>query len=209
MPDFLFEQKAMAQGYRRVAGLDEAGRGALFGPVVAAAVVFPSEKITTETRGWLSEVDDSKRLAPRKRKRLCREILTHADSVGWGVISSREIDRNNIYWASLEAMRQALAALSQPPDFLLVDGLKLNGVNYCQERIPQGDRKSLSIAAASIVAKVLRDEMITRLDRLFEGYGLARNKGYGTQEHFTALKSRGPSVCHRHSFNLRINTDNE
>lgn len=209
MPDFSFEQKALAKGFRRVAGLDEAGRGALFGPVVAAAVVFPCEWINAEVRGWMSEIDDSKRLSPRKRKLLCRQILAHADGVGWGVVSNQEIDSQNIHWASLDAMRRALRALPLSPDFLLVDGFRLNGVNYSQEKITQGDRKSLSIAAASIVAKVLRDEIITHLDQIFEGYGLARNKGYGTQEHFSALQSRGPSVCHRYSFNLRIKQDDE
>ncbi len=209
MPDFQFERKALAQGYHRIAGLDEAGRGALFGPVVAAAVMFSRERIDDRICGWLNEIDDSKRITPRKRKQLCRLILIYADSVGWGVVSNQEIDKINIYWASLEAMRHAVANLPQSPDFLLVDGFKLNKVNYPQEKILQGDRKSISIAAASIVAKVLRDEMIIHLDRIFEGYGLAKHKGYGTKAHFAALQNWGPSVCHRRTFNLRIDTDHE
>ena len=209
MPDFQFERKALSQGYRSIAGLDEVGRGALFGPVVAAAVMFSSKRINAGSRGWLREIDDSKRINPRKRKQLCRLILVYADSVSWGVVSNQEIDKNNIYWASFEAMRQALAKLPRSPDFLLVDGFELNEVNYPQEKILQGDRKSLSIAAASIVAKVLRDEMIIHLDRIFEGYGLAKNKGYGTKEHFAALQHRGPSICHRHTFNLRKDMNHE
>ncbi|NOR16023.1 MAG: ribonuclease HII [Candidatus Aminicenantes bacterium] len=209
MPDFQYERKALAQGYHCIAGLDEAGRGALFGPVVAAAVMFSRERIKNRICGWLTEIDDSKRITPRKRKQLCRLILIYADSVGWGVVSNQEIDKNNIFWASLEAMRHAVANLPQSPDFLLVDGFKLNKVNYPQEKILQGDRKSISIAAASIVAKVLRDEMIVHLDRIFERYGLAKNKGYGTKAHFAALQNWGPSVCHRRTFNLRIDTDHE
>lgn len=209
MPDFQFERKACTQGYRNIAGLDEVGRGALFGPVVAAAVMFSQEQIESRICGWLDEVDDSKKISPRKRKYLCRQILICADSVGWGVVSNQEIDKNNIHWASLEAMRKAITNMPQSPDFLLVDGFKLNNVNYPQEQILQGDQKSTSIAAASIVAKVLRDEMIIHLDRIFEGYGLAKNKGYGTKTHFAALKDWGPSVCHRLSFNLRIDTDHE
>jgi len=209
MPDFQFERKALSQGYRSIAGLDEVGRGALFGPVVAAAVIFSRECIEAGRCGWLREVDDSKRITPRNRKQICRLILINADSVSWGMVSNQDIDKTNIYWASFEAMRRALAKLPQSPDFLLVDGFELNEVNYPQEKIIQGDRKSISIAAASIVAKVLRDEMIIHLDRIFEGYGLAKNKGYGTKEHFSALQHRGPSICHRHTFNLRTKASHE
>ncbi len=209
MPDFQFEKKALERGYHCIAGLDEAGRGALFGPVVAAAVVFSSDRINDRICGWLNEIDDSKRVTPRKRKQLCRMILIHAAAVGWGAVSNQEIDKRNIFWASQEAMRHAVANLPHAPDFLLVDGLKLNDVNYPQENILQGDRKSISIAAASIVAKVLRDEMVIHLDRIFEGYGLAQNKGYGTKAHFAALQNGGPSICHRHTFNLRIEADHE
>lgn len=207
MPDFQLEKSALAQGYRAIAGLDEAGRGALFGPVVAAAVVFPSAVIDGRIRDWMCEVNDSKQLSPRKRQRLCRLILQHAEAVGWGMASNVEIENQNIHWAALESMRRAVERLALEPDFLLVDGFRLNGVHYSQERVPQGDTKSITIAAASIVAKVLRDEMVVHLDRIFEGYGLAKHKGYGTREHYQALQRLGPSVFHRRTFNLKDRAD--
>jgi ribonuclease HII len=203
MPDFSLERSALRQGYRAVAGFDEAGRGALFGPVVAAGVMFPSRLFNDGIQGWMREIDDSKRLTPAKRKRLCRLILHHAGAVGWGSVSNTDIDRLNIHRASLEAMRRALERMSVMPDFLLVDGFRLDDVHCAQEKVRQGDKKSISIAAASIVAKVLRDEMVVHLDRVFEGYRLSKHKGYGTREHYQALKRLGPSVFHRRTFNLR------
>ncbi len=207
MPDFQLEKSALSQGYRAIAGLDEAGRGALFGPVVAAAVVFPPAKIEGRIRDWMCEINDSKQLSPRKRQRLCRLILQHAQSVGWGMASNVEIEEQNIHWASLESMRRSIGMLSEEPDFLLVDGFRLNGVHYPQEKVPQGDKKSITIAAASIVAKVLRDEIVVHLDRLFEGYSLAKHKGYGTREHYQALRKLGPTVFHRRTFNLKDRAD--
>lgn len=203
MADFRLEREVLKKGFKAVAGLDEAGRGALFGPVVAASVMFPSSLINHRVSGWLREINDSKLLSPLKRKRLCRLIVMHASSIGFGLVTNTEIDHSNIHLASLEAMRQAVEKMPYPPDFLLVDGFNLDDVNYSQRRVIQGDQKSISIAAASIVAKVLRDEMIIRVDRIFEGYALSKNKGYGTQEHYLALQNIGPTVWHRNSFNLR------
>lgn len=207
MPDFQLERRALARGYHAVAGLDEAGRGALFGPVVAAAVIFPPELIQGTIGDWMCEINDSKLLSPRKRQRLCRLILQGAEAVGWGMAHNIEIEERNIHWAALESMRRAIERLALEPDFLLVDGFRLNDVHYSQERVRQGDRKSITIAAASIVAKVLRDEMVVHLDRIFEGYSLARHKGYGTREHYQALRKLGPSVFHRRTFNLKDRRD--
>lgn len=202
MPDFRFEREIFSQGYGAIAGLDEAGRGALFGPVVAASVMFSASLIKGRNKGWLEEIDDSKRVSPTKREMLARKILIHSDAVGIGMASSAEIDRNNIHWASFEAMKRACLSMPKAPDFLLVDGFRINDVNYPQVNIPKGDQKSISIAAASIIAKVIRDRMMRRLDLVFEGYALCRNKGYGTKEHYDALRRLGPTAFHRQSFNL-------
>ncbi len=151
----------------------------------------------------MREIDDSKVLSPGKRLRLAKEILFHAVSVGVGLCSNFEIDDKNIYWASLCAMRRAVENLSPEPDFILVDGFGLNDVKYAQVHVPRGDKKSISIAAASIVAKVLRDEMMILLDKVYGGYLLSKNKGYGTEEHYRALKKKGPTPLHRFTFNLR------
>jgi len=207
MPDFQLERHALAQGYRAVAGLDEAGRGALFGPVVSAAVIFSPDLIQGTMRDWMCEINDSKLLSPRKRQRLCRLIIQGAEAVGWGLANNVEIEERNIHWAALESMRRAIEKLALEPDFLLVDGFRLDDVHCSQERVHQGDKKSITIAAASIVAKVLRDEMVVHLDRIFEGYSLARHKGYGTREHYRALQRLGPSVFHRRTFNLKDRAD--
>ncbi|MFQ6037665.1 MAG: ribonuclease HII [Candidatus Aminicenantales bacterium] len=200
MADFRFEKGLLRKGYRAIAGVDEAGRGALFGPVVAASVMFDEGLITGRRPSWLREVNDSKRLTPQKRERLARAVLGTARSVGVGVVSSREIDRMNIYQASLEAMKRSIARMADPPDFVLVDGFPLEGVGCPQREIKMGDRRCLSIAAASIIAKVLRDRMMQHLDLVYEGYGFARHKGYGTPQHIKALQEKGPTDFHRFSF---------
>jgi len=204
MADFKVERKILSQTVRTIAGVDEAGRGALFGPVVAAAVVLPSRWMPRPVRGWLRDVDDSKLLSAMKRKELARSILAEAEAVGVGLATSREIDEKNIYWASLEAMKRAVENLALRPDFLLIDGFKHRKSDFgCpQLSITGGDRKSLSVAAASIMAKVVRDEMMRRLEDFFGGYHLARNKGYGTREHYRALREKGPTSLHRLTFNL-------
>lgn len=203
MADFQIEKTIMRKGFKAIAGVDEAGRGALFGPVVSAAIIFPHALIKQKSLGWIGEIDDSKVVPPLKRKRLAKEILINSSSVGVGLSSNFEIDQKNIYWASLNAMKRAVEDMSLTPDFVLVDGFSLNGVNYPQISVPQGDKKSISIAAASIVAKVLRDEIMELLDKVYQGYRLFQNKGYGTREHYRALKEKGPTPLHRLSFNLR------
>ena len=202
MPDFKIEKEMIGKGFKAVAGVDEAGRGALLGPVVASAVIFPSKLIRGEKKEWIEEINDSKLISPQKRERLAKLILTHASSIGIGLTTNIEIDKENIFWASLEAMRRAVQNLTKAPDFLLVDGCSLNDVNYLQIGLPHGDRKSISIAAASIIAKVLRDKMMTHMDTIYEGYAISKNKGYGTREHFKALKNIGPTTFHRLTFNL-------
>ncbi|MFC2169125.1 ribonuclease HII [Acidobacteriota bacterium] len=202
MADFQIEKKILKEGFKAVAGVDEAGRGALFGPVVAGAVMFPIGIITTRKLGWIKDINDSKLISPNKRKRLAKEILIHSFSIGIGIVSNLEIDLKNIYWASLEAMKKAVKNMAFPPDFLLIDGLGLNDVHCPQMGITKGDRKSTSIAAASIVAKVFRDEMMIQLDKVYKGYEVLKNKGYGTEEHFNALQEKGPTSFHRLTFNL-------
>ncbi len=203
MADFQIEKRIIKKGFRAIAGVDEVGRGAIFGPVVAAAVILPPVLIRPGLSGWADEIDDSKIISPPNRKRLARAILANAVSVGIGSATNYEIDQKNIYWASLSAMRRAVENMPAAPDFILVDGFRLNDVNYPQRSIVQGDRKSISIAAASIVAKVLRDEMMVHLDKVYEGYSISKNKGYGTKEHYKALKEMGPTLFHRITFNLR------
>jgi len=202
LADFRIESEVLLEGFSLIAGLDEVGRGALFGPVVAASVIFPAEYIRARGPEWLSAIDDSKRLSPRKRKKLAAEIASGARGIGIGLASSTEIDKENIYQASLSAMHRAVCNLMPSPDFLLVDGFRLNDVNYPQMSIVQGDQKSTTIAAASIIAKVYRDEMMVQFNTLYQEYVLAGNKGYGTRAHYEALRRFGPTPFHRRSFHL-------
>lgn len=209
MASFEVEQQIRERGCSRIAGVDEAGRGALFGPVVAAAVILPGRWIDAPVEGWLKEVNDSKLLSPAKRKDLAARIASFAETIGVGVATSREVDQKNVYWASLEAMKRAVDNLSLKPDFLLIDGFqsRKEGFSCPQLGIPGGDRKCLSIAAASIVAKVVRDEMVVLLEGAFGGYFLAKNKGYGTREHYLALRELGPTPLHRLTFNLKTKVE--
>lgn len=200
MADFQIEKDLLKKGYQSIAGIDEAGRGALFGPVVAASVVFSVDFIRYCREEWVAEINDSKLIAPLKREKLAKAILETAESLGVGMATNREIDQHNIQWASSEAMKRALERMSCCPDFLLVDGFRLSGLNRRQLGLIHGDRKSISIAAASIVAKVLRDKMVGHLDRIFEGYAFSEHKGYGTQIHLRTLEERGPTGFHRFSF---------
>lgn len=196
-------EKVLARGgARRVAGVDEVGRGSLFGPVVAAAVVLPPDWLLRRPPAWASGIDDSKLLSASRRSGLAEAILREAAGVGVGLASAAEIDALNIHRAAHLAMVRAVEGLPVPPDVLLVDGFPIKDVKYRQMGIPGGDRKSRSIAAASIVAKVFRDGLMEVFDGLYGGYGLARNKGYGTAEHFRSLKDRGPTGLHRTSFRL-------
>jgi ribonuclease HII len=187
------EDEAGAQGFGAVAGLDEVGRGALCGPVVAAAVVLGPG---FDTEG----LDDSKRLSPRERRRLAARIRAEARAWAVGMAGPREIDRFNILRATHLAMRRAIQALPVAPDLLLVDALTIPGVTIPQRPIVKGDAISVSIAAASIVAKVARDEIMGELDGRHPGYGLAHNMGYASDDHRQALRRMGPSDVHRRSF---------
>lgn len=189
MADFALEA---ACGCLRVCGVDEVGRGPWAGPVVAAAVILD--------RGWDADgVDDSKRLTAAARTRLRREIEAHAE-VGTGQASVYEIDRMNILNAALLAMRRAVAALARVPEYALVDGNRLPDLPCPATAVTRGDARSLSIAAASIVAKVERDRLMAGLAVDFPGYGWERNAGYGTPEHAAALERLGVSPHHRRSF---------
>jgi ribonuclease HII len=204
MADFAIERTLLGPHVGRLAGVDEAGRGSLFGPVVAAAVILPSSWMRTRVKGWLREVNDSKLLSASKRAVLAGHILGEAEAVGVGLATNQEIDRKNIYWAALDAMERAIANLPLKPDYLLLDGFRGHHEDFSLPAlcVTGGDRKCLSIAAASIVAKVVRDEMMTVYENLFCGYQLAKNKGYGTKEHYRALKQKGPTLLHRLTFNL-------
>lgn len=202
MAGLKIERQLLRTGCRTVAGVDEVGRGALFGPVVAVALVLPSAWFLRRPPSWAAKIHDSKLVPPTKRVELAGLLLREADALGIGTASSAEIDEMNIYWATQEAMKRAIDSLAVPVDCFLVDGYPLKEVQYRQMGIPQGDRKSVSIAAASIVAKVFRDGLMDAFDAVYGGYGLARNKGYGTEEHFRGLRTHGPTGLHRMSFKL-------
>jgi len=188
----------LAVASNEVAGVDEVGRGALFGPVVAAAVVLPEASLNVLAQAG---VTDSKLLTPQARQALVQQIRAMAVSCCIGVASVREIDRLNILQASLLAMRRAIARLQPQPKLCLIDGnQRVPNLQIPQQTIVQGDQRSLQIAAASIVAKVWRDELITRLAARYPYYDLANNKGYGTAAHRRGLEAYGPSSQHRRSF---------
>ena len=189
----IHETALYRSGYRLVAGADEAGRGPLAGPVVAAAVILHRDKP-------IPGVDDSKKLSESRRESLYEEICLQAAGYGIGIISREIIDQINILRASLEAMKQAVLRLPTKPDFLLVDGPYLPDLNLPMKALTRGDGLSLSIAAASIVAKVTRDRIMRKLDRMYPQYGFVRNKGYPTAEHLAALDKFGPCKLHRRSF---------
>ncbi len=191
------EERLKLQGHTLIAGLDEAGRGCLAGPVVAAAAILP---LAEDCLCLFAGVRDSKQLSAAQRERLYEVILERAVGVGVGVVSVELIDRYNILRATQMAMQQALAALPVRPTYLLLDAMKLSGVRLPQLSLIKGDARCLSIAAASIVAKVTRDRLMEELDKQYPGYGFARHKGYGTEEHQRALAVLGPSPVHRRSF---------
>ena len=187
-----YERAARQRGWQRIAGIDEVGRGSLFGPVVAAVVVLnPKRRIVG--------LDDSKKLTAARRETLADRIREHALAWATAEIEASRIDAWNIYQASRQAMQAALAQLTPAPDFLLIDAMKL-AVSTEQQSLIHGDARSVSIAAASIVAKVTRDRLMRDFDSVYPRYGLARNKGYSTAEHLAALQEFGPSPLHRFSF---------
>ena len=188
-----FEKEVYGRGFRLVAGVDEVGRGPLAGPVVAAAVILPRDAL-------LLDVADSKQLDPKKRAACNREILSCGAAVGIGMVEAAEIDRINILQATFQAMIMAIADLQIPPDFLLIDGPYKLPLPIGQQGIKRGDQRSLSIAAASIVAKVHRDRLMSDYHQQYPAYGFDRNKGYGTAQHLTALERHGPCPLHRLTF---------
>jgi len=195
-PDCALEDELRLQGYELVAGVDEVGRGALAGPVVAAAVILP----VPADQPWLGLVRDSKQLSAGRRESLFDLINDGALAVGLGIISNEVIDSVNILQATRLAMIAAVDGLPRRPGFLLIDRLGLSQCPIPQRGITGGDRCCLSIACASIVAKVTRDRMMVKMDSEYPGYGFARHKGYGTAGHLSSLLSLGPSPVHRKYF---------
>lgn len=198
VPTLAYEMRLWDAGYRFVAGLDEAGRGSWAGPVVAAAVILPPNQ--PRLAAALSGVRDSKTLTAARREMLLAVIENLALAWGVGAVPPREIDSLGIVPATCKAMALALQALSTPADHLLIDYLSLPDLPLPQISLPKGDALVLSIAAASIVAKVHRDRMMVDLDAQFPGYSLGRHKGYGTPQHQAALSNLGPCPAHRLSF---------
>jgi ribonuclease HII len=190
---WIYEKKARGQGFDTIAGIDEAGRGPLAGPVVSAAVILP-ENFS------VPGVTDSKKISPAKRSRLYESIYKHAVSIGVGIVDALEIDRVNILQAALLSMAMSAANLKPKPDCLLIDGSFRVPSTLPQKVIPKGDSLSISIAAASIVAKVTRDRLMKRYDLDYPQYGFSRHKGYPTKAHREAIQIHGCTPIHRRSF---------
>ena len=193
-----YEESAYNEGYLYIGGVDEAGRGPLAGPVVAAVVVFDRH---TKIRG----INDSKKLSEAKRNELFDIIKENAKDYGIGIADNEEIDSMNILNATYLAMKRAVANLKHRPDCLLNDAVTIPGLAMKQIPIVKGDAKSISIAAASILAKVTRDTMMYEYDKKYPGYGFASNKGYGTNEHYDGIRAHGITPIHRHSFLKNFN----
>lgn len=190
-----FERACRQKGYKRIAGVDEAGRGALAGPVVAAAVILP---VGCEIEG----LKDSKQLTAKQRSLLANKIQSVAISVGVGSVDNRLIEELNILQAALRAMAEAVEQLSPKPDYLLVDGSKMPKTNIPGQAIPKGDNLSLSIAAASIIAKTTRDRLMIEFHQTYPNYGFEQHKGYPTAQHRQAIAEFGVSAIHRNTFKL-------
>jgi len=195
-PTFIEENSVWQLGYRHIAGIDEAGRGPLAGPVVAAAIILPGE-IEAD---WKPEVNDSKQLSSVSREKLFPYIHEVAISVGVGLSDAQTIDKKGIVKATRLAMKKAVDQLTPPPDFLLVDYLHIPEIRLPQRGITHGDCLCFSIACASIIAKVTRDHLMVELDKIYPEYKFAEHKGYGTPEHLECLQRLGPSPIHRCSF---------
>lgn len=188
----IYEEQCFSKGFKWIAGIDEVGRGPLAGPVVSAAVIL-------DVARPIYGLDDSKKLSAKKRESLFTEIQEKAAAIGIGIVDEKVIDEKNIYQATKIAMQKAIDDLSITPQFLLLDAMVLpNGIP--QEKIIKGDSKSVSIAAASIIAKVTRDQMMVEYDAQFPGYGFAKNAGYGTKEHLEGITKNGICAIHRKSF---------
>ncbi len=196
IPSFVEEKMLEAQGYQHIAGIDEVGRGALAGPVVAAAVILPCNIDTP----WLAQVKDSKQLTSIRREFLFHHIHEIAISIGIGMAPNETVDAQGIIKATRLAMKLAIDQLSPPPQSLLIDFMLLPDVPLPQKGIKDGDNLCFSIACASIIAKVTRDHLMIELDSVYPGYGLAQHKGYGTKKHLFCLRKLGSSPIHRQSF---------
>ena len=192
-PNLDHENALRSQGYELIAGIDEVGRGALAGPVVAGAVILPHPA----NLPWLGLVRDSKELDSKKRESLFDLITKDAVAVGIGIIPSKVIDSINILKATKLAMLQAVEKLPKQPHFLIIDRVTLSQCRIPQRGITRGDKLCLSIACASIIAKVTRDRIMQEFDRIYPGYGFAQHKGYGTREHLSCLQKLGPCPIHR------------
>jgi ribonuclease HII len=192
---FCYEKTYWSQGYNRIAGIDEVGRGPLAGPVVSAAVILPKDTCC-------QDITDSKVIRDKQRRKLCEWIVNEAVSFGIGVVWHYEIDRINILNATMKTMALAIDDLKIKPDFILVDGNKKPDITIPSKTVIKGDAKSFSIAAASIVAKVTRDDIMIEFDRMYPQYCFEKNKGYPTREHREAIRSFGPCPLHRQSFRL-------
>jgi ribonuclease HII len=192
-PSLRYERQLWRAGVHVVAGVDEAGVGPMAGPVVAAAVIFAPEV-------FIRGVNDSKQLLPEQRAKLYTKIQRRALAVGVGIAQQGEIDELNIFWATMLANERALLALTEKPQHVLVDGRLIPELKLPQTKIVGGDRKSFCIAAASIIAKVTRDQIMLAYDAQYPDYGFARHKGYCTADHFAALERLGPTPIHRRSF---------
>ncbi|MGN0819384.1 MAG: ribonuclease HII [Christensenellaceae bacterium] len=202
--NLIFEKEYLAKGYKYIAGVDEVGRGPLCGPVVTCAVIMP-----LDSQNVIEGITDSKKLSEKKREMLYDKILEKAIAVKISQADNNVIDEINILNATKKCMAESVKGLSVVPDIVFVDALKLDIISE-QLSIIKGDLKSYSIGAASIVAKVFRDRMMVEYDKQFPGYGLSKNKGYGTKEHIEALKEMGPCSIHRRTFikNFSVNEEN-
>ena len=189
-----FEKQAVAEGFKFIAGVDEVGRGCLAGAVVAGAVILDLSKPLPEG------LNDSKKLSKKKRETICEEIKKNALAYAVGQIEADEIDRINILEATKKAMILAIRNLQLKADFLLIDALELKNINLPQKAIIRGDSVSASIAAASIIAKIYRDNLMRELDEIYPGYGFEKHAGYGTKTHFEAIRKQGACLIHRKSF---------
>ncbi len=198
MPDLSLESEIHRRGIQHVAGVDEAGRGPLAGPVVAAAVILPSG--LTESEPWLQSLDDSKKLSQARREHAADIVHQHALAVGVGMVGPEDIDRMGIGHAALAAMLRAVGQLQLEPGHLLLDFIHVREFPYTYDTIVKGDSRSYSIAAASNVAKVTRDRLMVAAEETYPGYHFAKHKGYPTKAHFERLNELGPCPIHRRSF---------
>lgn len=189
-----YERQLAGEGVRLIAGIDEAGRGTLAGPVAAACVIFPAQG------PFVRGADDSKKLSEKRREALYEEIRASCISYGVSMVGNDRIDEINILQATYEAMREAVSKLSREPDLLLNDAVTIPEMTIMQVPIIKGDAKSVSIAAASILAKVTRDRLMIEYDKILPEYGFAGHKGYGSKEHIAAIQKYGPSPIHRRTF---------